>query len=69
MDISTIDQIRLIERNQEIPHKGPFCDLMWSDPEDIETAWAISQRGAGWLFGAQVTSEVEILLFDQRVFS
>jgi len=42
---------------------------MWSDPEDIETAWAISQRGAGWLFGAQVTSEVEILLFDQRVFS
>lgn len=45
-DISTIDQIRLMERNQEIPHEGPFCDLMWSDPEDIET-WAVSQRGAG----------------------
>jgi hypothetical protein len=23
-----------------------FCDLMWSDPEDIET-WSISPRGAG----------------------
>jgi len=24
--------------------------MMWSDPEDIET-WAVSPRGAGWLFG------------------
>jgi diadenosine tetraphosphatase ApaH/serine/threonine PP2A family protein phosphatase len=31
---------------------------MWSDPEDIET-WAVSPRGAGWLFGAKVTNEVE----------
>jgi len=55
-DITTIDQIRLIERNQEIPHEGPFCDLMWSDPEDIDT-WAVSQRGAGWLFGFKVTKQ------------
>ncbi|KAK4479231.1 hypothetical protein RD792_014742 [Penstemon davidsonii] len=55
-DIRTIDQIRVIERNCEIPHEGPFCDLMWSDPEDIET-WAVSPRGAGWLFGSRVTTE------------
>lgn len=29
---------------------------MWSDPEDIEE-WAVSQRGAGWLFGSKVTSQ------------
>jgi hypothetical protein len=48
--------VRVIDRVCEIPHEGPFCDLMWSDPEDVET-WAVSPRGAGWLFGGRVTSE------------
>jgi serine/threonine-protein phosphatase 6 catalytic subunit len=55
-ELRTLDQIRTIERQQEIPHEGSFCDLMWSDPEDIET-WAMSPRGAGYLFGAKVTQE------------
>jgi len=55
-DVKTLDQIRTIPRNQEIPHEGPFCDLMWSDPEDIDT-WQVSPRGAGWLFGSRVTTE------------
>jgi len=55
-DIKSIDQIRLIDRINEIPHEGPFSDLMWSDPEEIDT-WAINSRGAGWLFGAKVTKE------------
>lgn len=55
-EIRTLDQIRTINRNQEIPHEGDFCDLMWSDPEDIET-WQVSNRGAGWLFGSRVTNE------------
>ncbi|KAJ2414217.1 Protein phosphatase methylesterase 1, partial [Coemansia sp. RSA 2530] len=55
-DLRTLDQMRTIQRCQEIPHEGPFCDLMWSDPEDIDS-WAVSPRGAGWLFGARVTDE------------
>merc|ERR1711915_721136 len=55
-DVKTLDQIRTIPRSQEIPHEGAFCDLMWSDPEEIET-WQISPRGAGWLFGSKVTEE------------
>jgi diadenosine tetraphosphatase ApaH/serine/threonine PP2A family protein phosphatase len=55
-DIRTLDQIRIISRQQEIPHEGPFCDLMWSDPEEIDT-WQVSPRGAGWLFGTKVTAE------------
>lgn len=32
--ISSIDDIRVIDRKQEVPHDGPMCDLLWSDPED-----------------------------------
>lgn len=56
-DIRTLDQIRTLSRAQEIPHEGPFCDLMWSDPDEITSNWAVSPRGAGWLFGADVTRE------------
>lgn len=55
-DVAGLDQIRTIDRNKEIPHQGPFCDIVWSDPEQIDT-WSISPRGAGWLFGRKVTQE------------
>ncbi|KAF2762023.1 Metallo-dependent phosphatase [Pseudovirgaria hyperparasitica] len=55
-EIRTLDQIRVVARAQEIPHEGAFCDLVWSDPEDVDT-WAVSPRGAGWLFGDKVSSE------------
>lgn len=55
-EIRTLDQIRTINRNVEIPHKGAFCDLVWSDPEDMDN-WAESPRGAGWLFGSLVTQD------------
>lgn len=32
-------------------------DLMWSDPDDIDT-WIVSNRGAGWIFGWKVVNEV-----------
>ena len=54
--ISSVDQIRLINRKQEIPHEGPYCDLMWSNPDNIE-AWIISARGAGYFFGWKVVNE------------
>ncbi|CAM9669025.1 unnamed protein product [Chrysoparadoxa australica] len=56
-EIRTLDQIRTIHRAREVPHEGAFCDLMWSDPEDMKDAWAISPRGAGFLFGSKVANE------------
>jgi len=54
--INSLDQIRIIDRKQEVPHDGPMCDLLWSDPEDIE-GWGLSPRGAGYLFGGNVVKQ------------
>ncbi|KAF8820142.1 putative serine/threonine protein phosphatase [Cardiosporidium cionae] len=51
-----VDQLREIDRQQEIPHSGGFADLMWSDPECIEN-WRLNPRGAGWLFGGSVAKQ------------
>jgi diadenosine tetraphosphatase ApaH/serine/threonine PP2A family protein phosphatase len=31
--INAIDEIRSLDRKQEVPHDGAMCDLMWSDPD------------------------------------
>lgn len=54
--INTIDQIRTIDRKQEVPHDGPMCDLLWSDPDDVQ-GWGVSPRGAGYLFGSDVVTK------------
>ena len=51
--IDSIDKIRLLDRKQEVPHEGAMCDLLWSDPDDID-GWGLSPRGAGFLFGADI---------------
>jgi hypothetical protein len=33
-----------------------MCDLLWSDPEEGVEGWGLSPRGAGYLFGADVTA-------------
>lgn len=53
--IHTLDQIKEINRKQEVPRDGAMCDLLWSDPEIIDD-WDTSPRGAGFIFGeTQVT--------------
>jgi serine/threonine-protein phosphatase 4 catalytic subunit len=55
-NVSTIDDIKKINRRQEVPHDGAMSDLMWSDPEEIE-GFAMSPRGAGYLFGKDVVEK------------
>ena len=51
--IDSVDKIRLLDRKQEVPHEGAMCDLLWSDPDEID-GWGLSPRGAGFLFGADI---------------
>lgn len=52
--IDTLDNIRALDRIQEVPHEGPMCDLLWSDPDD-RCGWGISPRGAGYTFGQDIS--------------
>ncbi len=54
--INTLDEIKVIDRKQEVPHDGAMCDLMWSDPDDIN-GWSMSPRGAGYLFGSDIVEQ------------
>mmetsp|Transcript_277 Transcript_277/g.716 ORF Transcript_277/g.716 Transcript_277/m.716 type:complete len:275 (-) Transcript_277:59-883(-) len=58
--VTSLDQIRLIDRKVEVPRSGPMCDLLWSDPDDI-TGWGISPRGAGCVFGRDVAESFATL--------
>lgn len=53
-NVDTLDAIRSLDRVQEVPHEGPMCDLLWSDPDD-RTGWGISPRGAGYTFGNDIS--------------
>lgn len=53
--LETLDSIRQLDRFQEVPHEGPMCDLLWSYPEDVISGWAMSRRGAGYMFGQDVS--------------
>ncbi|KAE8648730.1 hypothetical protein Csa_008766 [Cucumis sativus] len=54
--LDTLDNIRSLDRIQEVPHEGPMCDLLWSDPDD-RCGWGISPRGAGYTFGQDIAAQ------------
>ena len=54
--LNTLDHIRALDRIQEVPHEGPMCDLLWSDPDD-RCGWGISPRGAGYTFGQDIAEQ------------
>ncbi len=56
-NFDNLDEIRRIDRKREVPHEGAMADIMWSDPDETVTGWAMSPRGAGYLFGEEIVSK------------
>ena len=54
--VQSLDQIRVIDRFQEVPHEGPMADLVWSDPDAEKDDFVLSPRGAGYYFGKTVVA-------------
>mmetsp|Transcript_13774 Transcript_13774/g.22746 ORF Transcript_13774/g.22746 Transcript_13774/m.22746 type:complete len:330 (+) Transcript_13774:269-1258(+) len=60
-ELTTMDQIRRVQRPTDIPDNGLLCDLLWADPEKDQVGWAENDRGVSFTFGADV-----VLKFLQR---
>ena len=54
--IDSIDDVRKIDRFEEVPSDGAVSDLLWSDPDD-RVGWGISPRGAGYTFGQDISEQ------------
>eukprot|EP01002_Notosolenus_urceolatus_P004493 NODE_2186_length_1179_cov_9.623894_g1811_i0.p1 GENE.NODE_2186_length_1179_cov_9.623894_g1811_i0~~NODE_2186_length_1179_cov_9.623894_g1811_i0.p1 ORF type:complete len:316 (+),score=50.31 NODE_2186_length_1179_cov_9.623894_g1811_i0:174-1121(+) len=52
--LDKLDNIKALDRHQEVPHEGAMCDLLWSDPDE-RCGWGISPRGAGYTFGSDIS--------------
>ncbi|CAA9997636.1 unnamed protein product [Nesidiocoris tenuis] len=51
--IEVFDDIKALERYQDVPHSGAMTDLLWSDPDE-QAGWGMSPRGAGYIYGPDV---------------
>lgn len=55
--LTSLDDIKNIQRPVEVPESGLLCDLLWSDPNpDIDT-WEENDRGTSVCFGLDPVSE------------
>ncbi|RLN47707.1 hypothetical protein BBJ29_000569 [Phytophthora kernoviae] len=52
-----LDQLRMLDRFQEIPPDGIFADIVWSDPDAKTLGFHMSPRGAGYIFGEDVVEK------------
>ncbi|KAK8792906.1 hypothetical protein WA158_005070 [Blastocystis sp. Blastoise] len=56
-DIKYVDKIETIDRFKEVPTEGMYANLLWADPEEDIHDFKRNPRGAGWIFGDEVTDE------------
>eukprot|EP00930_Biecheleria_cincta_P082354 TRINITY_DN72106_c0_g1_i1.p1 TRINITY_DN72106_c0_g1~~TRINITY_DN72106_c0_g1_i1.p1 ORF type:complete len:373 (-),score=53.57 TRINITY_DN72106_c0_g1_i1:99-1217(-) len=52
--IDTLDGIRALTRDGEVPDEGPILDLLWSDPDD-RCGWGFLGRSTTYSFGEDIT--------------
>jgi len=55
--LAKLDDITKLKRFCDVPHEGPICDLLWSDPDDVKKGFTPSPRAAGFIFGADITEK------------
>ncbi|GAA5919006.1 hypothetical protein JCM6882_002004 [Rhodosporidiobolus microsporus] len=52
--LTSMDDIRRIQRPTDVPDYGLLNDLLWSDPSDTALDWEDNERGVSYCFGKTV---------------
>ncbi|KAJ9122203.1 hypothetical protein QFC24_004433 [Naganishia onofrii] len=52
--LSSMDDIRRIQRPTDVPDYGLLNDLVWSDPSDTALEWEDNERGVSYCYGKAV---------------
>ncbi len=55
--LSSMDEIRSIQRPSDVPDYGLLNDLLWSDPSETAVDWEDNERGVSYCFGKAIISE------------
>ncbi|CAG8466755.1 13522_t:CDS:2 [Funneliformis mosseae] len=55
--LSSMDEIRSIQRPIDVPDYGLLNDLLWSDPSDTAVDWEDNERGVSYCFGKAIIHE------------
>ena len=55
--LHVLDDIKELERPQEVSDHGLLCDLLWSDPDKDVSTWGTNERGVSHTFGAGIVKE------------
>ena len=58
-ELKNIDEIKKIMRPTDVPEEGLLCDLLWSDPDQDNTAkdWGTNDRGVSVTFSENVLAK------------
>jgi len=51
-ELTNMEQIKKLERPNEVPEEGLMCDLLWSDPDTKIYGWGENDRGVSFTFGS-----------------
>jgi serine/threonine-protein phosphatase PP1 catalytic subunit len=53
-ELHSLEQIKNLERPNEVPDNGLLCDLLWSDPDKEVATWGDNERGVSHTFGPNI---------------
>jgi serine/threonine-protein phosphatase PP1 catalytic subunit len=55
--LSSMDEIRSIQRPTDVPDYGLLNDMLWSDPSETAVDWEDNERGVSYCFGKAIIFE------------